>query len=283
MKRTFFVFLLLLMMLNGNTLAEGVQYSASVESVRSAYNRAVATKGDSDAAYNEIYNVIRELRSAILMNDKEEVGYAQVKLFGWEDESSHSELMEKSEALLAFIVEPKGDKLSALMNKFVTMSSVDGVIEPTEVEIKVKDIDKFVKELGLCKKATGYVLAMLDVYFFSGDAVQFTKNGFEFRWKAVGPYKMNLHKVSKQTVSQVKNERFLKQGSTGDDVFRLKKRMQELGYFSSGAALSDQYNATTTERVKQFQKANGLSQTGTVDEETLKILYSDAAKENPNK
>lgn len=73
----------------------------------------------------------------------------------------------------------------------------------------------------------------------------------------------------------------LKQGSSGNDVVKMKKRMQELGYFSAGATLSNQYNATTTERVKLFQKANGLKQTGIADATTLMLLYSDNAKKNP--
>lgn len=73
----------------------------------------------------------------------------------------------------------------------------------------------------------------------------------------------------------------LKQGSSGNDVVKMKKRMQELGYFSAGASLSNQYNATTTERVKLFQKVNGLTQTGIADATTLMLLYSDNAKKNP--
>ena len=73
----------------------------------------------------------------------------------------------------------------------------------------------------------------------------------------------------------------LKQGSYGNDVMKMKTRMQELGYFSAGASLSNQYNATTTERVKLFQKANGLQQTGIADATTLTLLYSDKAQRNP--
>ncbi len=74
----------------------------------------------------------------------------------------------------------------------------------------------------------------------------------------------------------------LKQGNKGDDVMAMKKRLQELGYFSARAEFSNQYNKTTTERVKLFQKANGLKQTGVADEKTLQLLFSDKAKKNPN-
>ena len=72
-----------------------------------------------------------------------------------------------------------------------------------------------------------------------------------------------------------------KEGSSGDDVVTMKKRMQELGYFTAGSSLSDTYNSLTSERVKMFQKANGLPQTGMANTETLIVLFSDKAKSNP--
>ena len=69
----------------------------------------------------------------------------------------------------------------------------------------------------------------------------------------------------------------LKRGSKGDDVLAMKVRLQELGYFKQGAELSESYNDTCAERVKQFQKVNGLPQTGTADHETLTLLYSEEA------
>jgi len=69
----------------------------------------------------------------------------------------------------------------------------------------------------------------------------------------------------------------LKKGSKGDDVIALKERLQELGYFKKNADLSASYNDTCVQRVKQFQKRNGLKQTGIADQETLSLLYSEAA------
>lgn len=71
------------------------------------------------------------------------------------------------------------------------------------------------------------------------------------------------------------------EGSSGNDIVAMKKRLQELGYFTAGASLSDQYNSTTTERVKLFQKTNGLPQTGIANTETLLLLFSDRAKSKP--
>lgn len=70
-------------------------------------------------------------------------------------------------------------------------------------------------------------------------------------------------------------------GCRGDAVIRLKVRLQELGYFSSGAALSDVYNDTCAQRVRQFQSANGLPETGRADDATQRVLYSGSAVRNP--
>ena len=75
----------------------------------------------------------------------------------------------------------------------------------------------------------------------------------------------------------------LKEGSSGSAVDKMKKRLQDLGYFKAGSSMSDEYNSTTTDRVKMFQKANGLPETGVADEATLTLLYSNDAKANPNK
>ena len=64
-------------------------------------------------------------------------------------------------------------------------------------------------------------------------------------------------------------------GSNTPETLEVKKKMQTLGYFRPGAELTNKYNATTAERVKLFQKNNGLEQTGIVDLAFLTALYSD--------
>ena len=66
-------------------------------------------------------------------------------------------------------------------------------------------------------------------------------------------------------------------GTRGQAIRTIKKRMQELGYFSATAKLSDQYNELMADRVKQFQKNNGLPATGNLDEQTMEALFSDTA------
>ena len=63
-------------------------------------------------------------------------------------------------------------------------------------------------------------------------------------------------------------------GDRGQKVLEIKKRMRDLGYFV-GKKLSDTYNANMVEKVKEFQTMNGLKSTGTLDDQTIEMLYSD--------
>ena len=68
--------------------------------------------------------------------------------------------------------------------------------------------------------------------------------------------------------------RKLKKGIKGEDVLRLKQRMYELGYFTSGK-LSDQYNDTMVQRVKELQAKNGMKADGVATPELQELIYSD--------
>ena len=68
----------------------------------------------------------------------------------------------------------------------------------------------------------------------------------------------------------------MKPGDENETVKNLQLRLQELGYlFVSPTGL---YGEGTEQSVKDFQLLNGLEVTGIADEQTLELLYSDAAK-----
>ncbi len=68
----------------------------------------------------------------------------------------------------------------------------------------------------------------------------------------------------------------LKSGDSGADVTRLQTRLLNLG--CSLAAADGNYGETTGRAVRVFQYVNGLEQTGLADVQTLKLLFSGAAK-----
>lgn len=73
----------------------------------------------------------------------------------------------------------------------------------------------------------------------------------------------------------------LKKGNKGTEVLDMKMRLKELGYFKANSKLNNEYNDTCVSRLKEFQKVNGLPETGVADGATLSVLYSDAAIANP--
>jgi peptidoglycan hydrolase-like protein with peptidoglycan-binding domain len=62
-------------------------------------------------------------------------------------------------------------------------------------------------------------------------------------------------------------------GISGKDVVRLQERLKELGYYFDKVS-GNYYNDTTTS-VTEFQKDNGLAETGKADVSTQKLIYSE--------
>lgn len=68
----------------------------------------------------------------------------------------------------------------------------------------------------------------------------------------------------------------LEKGSKGESVLQMKRRLRELGYFSTDD-LNDQYNNYAVKAVKQFQTRNALEATGVFTKEVHDALYADTA------
>lgn len=65
----------------------------------------------------------------------------------------------------------------------------------------------------------------------------------------------------------------LRQGDKGQAVLALKQRMYELGYFTS-TKFSNEFNATTKERLIELQKKNGLDADGIATPEVQTLIFS---------
>lgn len=71
----------------------------------------------------------------------------------------------------------------------------------------------------------------------------------------------------------------VKRGSQGREVERLQNRLNTLRYLYGGT--DGQFGRKTETAVAVFQKTNSLPQTGIADEETQRLLFSEAAKDAP--
>ena len=70
--------------------------------------------------------------------------------------------------------------------------------------------------------------------------------------------------------------RLLKTGNYGDDVLAVKTRLYDLGYFT-GSTLNNRYTDDTAKRVRAFQAACGLTETGEMTPALQALLFSDDA------
>ena len=68
----------------------------------------------------------------------------------------------------------------------------------------------------------------------------------------------------------------LRKNDSGENVAQLQEALIQLGYMTGKA--DGNYGTSTVSAVKEFQKANGLTEDGTAGEETQKVLYSGKAK-----
>lgn len=69
----------------------------------------------------------------------------------------------------------------------------------------------------------------------------------------------------------------LSSGSKNENVTRLQTRLYALNYLSRASSIDGDYGSTTASAVRLFQKAAGISATGTADNATIRALYNASA------
>ena len=70
----------------------------------------------------------------------------------------------------------------------------------------------------------------------------------------------------------------LKQEDENDTVKAMQLRLYNIGYITDKDNVTGYYGDVTSEAVKNFQKQNGLKETGTADNATLVLLFDSSAK-----
>ena len=100
-------------------------------------------------------------------------------------------------------------------------------------------------------------------------------NGIKATGTADVNTRMRINSGSCVTREAYDANRTLKKGEVGSTVRSLQNRLIALGYYSGIADGS--YQSATQKAVKLFQKAHGLSETGTADLKTRSLLFSASA------
>ena len=78
----------------------------------------------------------------------------------------------------------------------------------------------------------------------------------------------------------VLNYRLLYRNNVGDDVLAIKQRLLDLGYYREGSNMNNVYNETCVERVKMFQRQNGLNEDGIASSAVQTALFASTATVN---
>lgn len=92
-----------------------------------------------------------------------------------------------------------------------------------------------------------------------------------------GYCKADFITVQKEADPALLTYRVIRKGDRGEEVLAIKQRLQELGYIRQSSKLTEDYNDTTVQRVKLFQKQMGMKEDGIASPEVQACLFSDRA------
>ena len=170
---------------------------------------------------------------------------------------------------------------SAVSAKGTTVSTKDDDDDET---LKKGSKGSAVKQLQQRLKELGYYTSTVDGDYGSNTVKAVKafqkKNDLEQTGTADAKTLKKLNSSSAKSADEKEEEvstsTTLKRGSKGEEVKKLQRRLKELGYYNS--TIDGEYGSGTVTAVKNFQKKNDLTQTGTADTTTLKKLNSSSAK-----
>lgn len=187
-------------------------------------------------------------------------------------------------AALADAVYREGDagpEIMAIKERMLELGYYNGAISHNRFnDTMTERVKQLQKMNGL--KQTGTVDEALRELIFSDGVIM--KNGKPYKQTEQteqteqSAQTVQVAVIPAQTAPAAQSSSVLfREGDSGGDVLKIKQRLYELGYYNS-AISNNAYNATAVEKVAQFQKSNGLTATGVVDEATYLALFSSSAK-----
>ena len=153
--------------------------------------------------------------------------------------------------------------LTSKWSKFVKKIN-DAGIETDKFEEKTKDV----------LKKHGYDVDMLIEKYGSLEQV------FKNEAAPVAILKEALSGLNKQMLDLSSIEGLLKKGNTGDDVKKIQQALSDLGYDLGKWGVDGILGSATTEAIKAFQKAQGLTVDGIIGPDTIAALEKASEKTN---
>ncbi len=103
---------------------------------------------------------------------------------------------------------------------------------------------------------------------------------WQVQYDSVIGYAMCSYLTMTDYTQDVLAYRLLYRSNTGDDVLALKQRLLALGYYREGSKMNNIYNETCVERIKMFQRQNGLKEDGIASPAVQAALYGPSALAN---
>ena len=159
------------------------------------------------------------------------------------------------------------------MNRLYSSDVVGNVFKPGDSDEMIEQYQRLLIKLGYLDSSHS-INGKMDSKTVSAIKTFQDANGL-VRDGCLGPATME-QMSSKNAVKYA-----MRLGMSGSSIKNAQYRLYKLGYIRSGQ-ITGYYGGSTEEAVRAFQKRNGISQSGEIDEKTLDKLNSDKAKAAQN-
>ena len=186
---------------------------------------------------------------------------AEDEIAGLPEEATDAEALGDDSGLIPIEHLPEqggtdGEDAGLMIRPLKTGDEGDDV---TFLQMRLKNLDYYTGE------ATGK---------FSGETAEAVK-AFQRDYRGKGLEVTGEADITTQLILAGATYRTLRRGMSGEDVKELQERLIALGYYKGKA--SGDFLEGTQNGIKQFQKYNGMEQTGVADPALLEVIYSENA------
>ena len=157
-----------------------------------------------------------------------------------------------------------GAAVTSLQKRLKELGYYSGSADGEYGSSTVTAVKRFQSVIGMAQ--SGIASVNLQIELYSDDAPSYTLNRSTTSTQAPQEAKVT---------TSVSGYTLLSKGDSGSKVSNLQKRLKALGYYSG--SVDGEYGSATVNAVKKFQRALGLSETGTATTALQKKLFASSA------